>query len=282
MVGRGHSNAASIGATLVLASVLRSGCGAVGAAGSSLCFGHAGLLAGSSHHKLHFANLSAPPVYTRKHAMRLFMQEVIAERHGESVKKSIPAVIVARGKARLFWEGNPLVYGGAVARVQGRPLAGDIVDVLDSSGKFIAWGLYNPDSMYRVRILVRDGEKLAHCRDVRTVVRERLKVARRARRAIGIPNEETNTYRCVNGEGDRLSGLVVDVFAGVLGVSSSALWVEAHRADIEAALQDEFGPGAEIVWRRSDGRLQQDGWKGRGGGEGGAEMGGAEVGGGGG
>lgn len=37
-------------------------------------------------------------------------------------------------------EGNPLVYGGAVSRVDGNPIAGDIVDVVDSSGKFIAWG----------------------------------------------------------------------------------------------------------------------------------------------
>lgn len=69
--------------------------------------------------------------------------------------------------------------------------------------------------------------------------------------------------RLVNGEGDRLSGLVVDVFAGVVGVSSSAVWVEAFRPEIEAALGEVFGTDAsEIIWRRSDGRLQQDGWKG--------------------
>lgn len=37
-------------------------------------------------------------------------------------------------------DGNPLVYGGAVSRVEGKPVAGDLVDVVDSSGKFIAWG----------------------------------------------------------------------------------------------------------------------------------------------
>lgn len=57
--------------------------------------------------------------------------------------------------------------------------------------------------------------------------------------------------------------MVVDVFAGVVGVSSSAVWVEAFRPDIEAALAEVFGADAtEIIWRRSDGRLQQDGWKG--------------------
>ncbi|CAN0337068.1 unnamed protein product [Ectocarpus fasciculatus] len=117
--------------------------------------------------------------------------------------------------------------------------------------------------MYRVRVLAREGEAVCHDRDVGAVVKERLLTARDARRAIGLPNAKTDTYRLVNGEGDRLSGLVVDVFAGVVGVSSSAVWVEAFRPDIEAALGEVFGADAtEIIWRRSDGRLQQDGWKG--------------------
>lgn len=41
---------------------------------------------------------------------------------------------------RNLREGNPLVYGGAVSRVEGDPAAGEVVDVIDSSGKFIAWG----------------------------------------------------------------------------------------------------------------------------------------------
>lgn len=59
---------------------------------------------------------------------------------------------------------------------------------------------------------------------------------------------------------------MVDVFAGLVGVSSSAVWVEIFRHEIEEALREEFGSAdaVEIVWRRSDGRLQQDGWKGDG------------------
>lgn len=69
--------------------------------------------------------------------------------------------------------------------------------------------------------------------------------------------------RLVNGEGDRLSGLVVDVFDNMIGVSSSAMWVERFRPEIETALRLELGANrTEIVWRRNDGRLQQDGWKG--------------------
>lgn len=55
--------------------------------------------------------------------------------------------------------------------------------------------MYNPDSMYRVRILAKEGEAAAEARDVGAVVKERLMTARDARRAIGIPNANTDTYR---------------------------------------------------------------------------------------
>lgn len=51
--------------------------------------------------------------------------------------------------------------------------------------------------MYRVRVLAREGEAAADSRDVGAVVKERLLTARDARRAIGIPNAKTDTYRCV-------------------------------------------------------------------------------------
>ena len=60
------------------------------------------------------------------------------------------------GKARLFSRGgHPLVFSGAVDRIVGRPapVAGDAVLVTDGSDAPIAWGLFNPDSMYRVRCL---------------------------------------------------------------------------------------------------------------------------------
>lgn len=61
--------------------------------------------------------------------------------------------MVKRGKARLFWEGNPIVYGGAVDHVDsGSDLSpGDPVLLADHTSRAFGWGVYNPNSMYRVR-----------------------------------------------------------------------------------------------------------------------------------
>ena len=53
---------------------------------------------------------------------------------------------------------------------------------------------------------------------------------------------------------------MIDVFGSAVGISSSALWLEVHRAAVEQGIARAFGPEYQLIWRRSDGRLQQDGW----------------------
>lgn len=60
-------------------------------------------------------------------------------------------MVLKTGKARLFKDGNPMVYGGAVDFVLGSPKSGDAVLISDSRGNYIGWGFYNPESMFRVR-----------------------------------------------------------------------------------------------------------------------------------
>ena len=70
----------------------------------------------------------------------------------------VARVLVAKGKANLFLDGNPIVYGGAIESIQGEPATGDPVVVCDWKNAAIAWGIYNTDSMFRVRIMQLDRE----------------------------------------------------------------------------------------------------------------------------
>lgn len=66
----------------------------------------------------------------------------------------LPRVVLKRGKARLFREGQqPMVFSGAVDRVVGRPApaAGDPVLLADGADTVIGWGIFNPHSMFRLR-----------------------------------------------------------------------------------------------------------------------------------
>ncbi|DBA75386.1 TPA: hypothetical protein ACH3X1_010650 [Trebouxia sp. C0004] len=60
----------------------------------------------------------------------------------------------------VFRNGHPMVYSGAIDRVVGKPQpqAGDAVLVTDGSEAPIAWGVFNPTSMFRVRIMQLEHE----------------------------------------------------------------------------------------------------------------------------
>mmetsp|Transcript_1181 Transcript_1181/g.1980 ORF Transcript_1181/g.1980 Transcript_1181/m.1980 type:complete len:430 (+) Transcript_1181:64-1353(+) len=170
-------------------------------------------------------------------------------------------VRLAGGKARLFRSGQPLVFQGAVQKVFGNPSPGDVVDVVDGADSLIGWGVFNSRSMYCVRLLVTVGEfSLLGDRDISALIHTRIRQAAQRRAVCQLPSDHTNAYRLVNGEGDRLSGLAVDVFAGIAVAVSSALWVEKHAQQVCSALL-ALPTVDQVVWRRSTARLKQDGWE---------------------
>lgn len=179
----------------------------------------------------------------------------------------VPTCRLGRGKANIFLDGNPIVYGGAVETVTLDPVTGDPVIVVDHVGAVVGWGVFNADSMYRVRMLqmawevdvaeAPNGKKGVKC-DVAAVVSARVAAAAALRTDLGIASVDTNVYRLVNSEGDRLSGVCVDVYGGVGGgsgatqkvavASVSAAWVDLHRADVVKSLGEHASVDV-VVWR---------------------------------
>ena len=165
------------------------------------------------------------------------------------------------GKQRLFRDlRNPMVYGGAVDKCIAPNAANinpfDIVAVLDADMQCVGYGFYNEKSMFRVRLLHHGHVQLPW--DYAAEIRAKLANAIKLRALLGLPSTDTNTYRIINGEGDRLSGLVVDRVGPSLVVSSSAMWCEMCRNHITHALQQEL-PEYDLVWRQNVDRLKQDG-----------------------
>ncbi|KAK3254939.1 hypothetical protein CYMTET_35864 [Cymbomonas tetramitiformis] len=162
-----------------------------------------------------------------------------------------PALIVLkRGKAPIFRDGQPLVYGGAVASIEGHePELGESVLVTDGAKNVLGWGVYNATSMYRVRIMQRAeeiGGRLSRgepslALDLPGLVQERIKAAAELRGALDLPREDTTAYRLVNSEGDRLSGLIVDRYGDLVVVQASAAWVELCARDALLSPPVSFG-----------------------------------------
>ncbi|XP_024360632.1 uncharacterized protein [Physcomitrium patens] len=178
-------------------------------------------------------------------------------------RSKVPKVVLKRGKTQLFRGGNPMVYSGAIDRVVGRPppVAGDLVMVTDGAEQPIAWGVYNPLSMFAVRIMQTEDEarREPECvLNMETLLLSRFSAARKLRKTLGLPSDHTNVFRLVNSEGDRLSGLIVDVLGEQVVVASSAAWVERHRSTIELAVGKAIKT-SHVSWRPSVEILKEEG-----------------------
>lgn len=170
------------------------------------------------------------------------------------------SVTLEKGKARLFQDGNPLIYGGAVKSIEGNPKAGDEVIVKDHNGNVFGRGFFNPLSQYRVRIMSRNGDNEFKF-TLSDLIKARISQAINLRKAMMLPSPENDVYRLVNGEGDRLSGLIIDVIGSTVVVQSSALWVELNANYIRDSLKSFIEiENKKLIWRRSESRLNQDGF----------------------
>lgn len=177
--------------------------------------------------------------------------------------KGLAKVVLKKGKAQLFKDGSPMVYSGAVDRIIGRPppKTGDVVLVADGTEKPIGWGLYNSVSMFSVRLMQLEEEAArdSSCTlNMEKMIGTRIHTARELRKNLGLPSTSTNAYRLVNSEGDRLSGLIIDVFGDLAVVASSAAWVEKYKAEIEDCVRgiDEIN---HVKWRPSVDILKEEG-----------------------
>ncbi|XP_078433544.1 S-adenosyl-L-methionine-dependent methyltransferases superfamily protein [Wolffia australiana] len=180
-----------------------------------------------------------------------------------SSRKGLARVVLKKGKTQLFRDGNPMVYSGAVDRIIGRPppKTGDLVLVADGSEKPIGWGLYNSVSMFCVRLMQLEEEVARdprHALNMENLLEARICEAVELRRSMGLPSKDTNAFRLINSEGDRLSGLIVDVFGNVAVVASSAAWVEKYREEIELCLGKIQGI-EHVRWRPSVDILKEEG-----------------------
>ena len=156
------------------------------------------------------------------------------------------AVHLKRGRAKPFFFGHPWVFSGSVERLEGNPRDGDVVDVFDHRGRFIARGFYNSRSQIRVRLVSWNRDAAID----EGLFRRRLAAAFELRHDLLDLPAHTDAYRLVYSEGDGLPGLVVDRYGQWLVVQLLSLGM-ARRKDMLAAALGELSGGLHI-FERSD------------------------------
>jgi len=154
-------------------------------------------------------------------------------------------VILNKGREKSLERRHQWVFEGAIAAIDGKPEAGDSVDVVNAGGGFLGRGFWSPQSMIRVRIMTWDqtvpcDESLIHQKitDAVNLRRDRWEFK---------PN---GACRLVNGESDWLGGLIVDKYGPWISVQIGSAGMERYRETIATILNDLLSP--EGIYERSD------------------------------
>jgi len=145
--------------------------------------------------------------------------------------------------------GNPWIFSQAIARVEPSDLAvGDWVRVCDQRGEVLGVGYYNPKTTIALRMIAFDPSTppdsiLSHRTDAAIALRQRIVAS------------DTDCYRLINGDGDSLSGVIVDRYGEALVMQLLTAGAERMRDALAAHLNERLQPA--LVVERSQGAVRR-------------------------
>lgn len=145
---------------------------------------------------------------------------------------SYPRVTLTQPLDAVLQLGHPWIFADALRHDRNLP-TGAIVDVYNRDDQFVARGVLEPDSHLRLRVWTLRQDVAVD----EQLLEKRIRAALKRR---SFPNHATNGFRLLNGEGDRIPGLVCDIYdkIGVLRPDGLAAeqWIEPARRIIEKLL----------------------------------------------
>lgn len=152
------------------------------------------------------------------------------------------------GKEESLKRFHPWMFSGAIARMDGEPEEGEVVEIYTAQKEFIAKGHFQIGSI-AVRVLTFRRDEAID----RDFWKRRLAAARDMRRSIGIARRADNdTYRLVHGEGDNLPGLVVDVYGRTAVMQAHSAGMHVDRMTIAEALAEVMEGEIDNIYYKSE------------------------------
>jgi len=156
-------------------------------------------------------------------------------------------IVLKSGKEQSVRRYHPWIFSGAIKKIYGEPLEGDIVTVFDNKDSFLAVGHYQPGSI-AVRIL-----SFEDIEPDTEFFRERISSAIEFRRSLGlIDNKSVNVFRLIHAEGDNLPGLIADFYNGVIVMQMHSVGMYRIRKEIAIILSELMGDSITAIYDKSE------------------------------
>lgn len=150
------------------------------------------------------------------------------------------------GKDQSLKRFHPWIFSGAIARMDDGIAEGDIVRVVDFKEEFLAIGHYQIGSI-AVRVLSFTDIEIND-----SFWFSRLDKALQTRRVCNIIRPDNNTYRLVYGEGDRLPGLIIDIYDNAAIIQAHSVGMHMQRKDIARQLRTLYCDKLTCIYYKSE------------------------------
>ncbi len=168
---------------------------------------------------------------------------------------SYPIITLKPGKEKSLGNFHPWVFSGAIARQDEHLQAGDVVEVHDSKGGFLALGHFHKGTI-TVRAFAFESRAID-----REFWKQKLLRAKVVRADVGLPNAGTDVYRLVHGEGDGMPGMIIDIYGNLAVVQAHSVGMYRIRNEIAALLMEIFGSALASVYDKSADSMAKHGYE---------------------
>ena len=157
-------------------------------------------------------------------------------------------VYLKPGKEESLLRFHPWIFSGAIHHIDNGISEGDVVRVVTADGPYAATGHYQGGSI-AVRVLSFTDIPIDDA-----FWQQRLKAALDARRAMGFldNSQQTTAFRLVHGEGDMLSGLIIDIYGHTAVMQAHSIGMHRSRREIAAALAKVMGDCLTNIYYKSE------------------------------
>jgi 23S rRNA (cytosine1962-C5)-methyltransferase len=147
---------------------------------------------------------------------------------------ALPRVVLRKNLARAIRQGHPWIYRDALDAPAGLS-DGALVFVVTADRKAVARGFWDAASPIAVRVVATADESKEVGSDVASAIDARVGAAL-GRRLAFIDRAQTDTFRWIHGEADRLPGLHVDLYGPVAVVRADGAGARAFYDNLPARL----------------------------------------------
>ena len=157
-----------------------------------------------------------------------------------------PKVFLKPNRERSLQRFHLWVFSGAIKGISGKPEEGDIVEVCNASGNYLATGHIQNGS---ITVRIFSFNQTAAGRDF---WKEKFERAFALRKTLGFfDNPDTNVFRLVHGEGDGFPGLILDYYNGVVVLQAHSAGMWRHRELFAEVIREIAGDKVIAVYDKS-------------------------------